>query len=252
MSTLRTDSHRPRVRNALFRAVAALAAAGLIVAAACRQDAGQQAPAAPNAPAAPSVAELGFTPPEPGTYGLPPIQPAADGAVLDAAGRPHRLHDHLGEDYVLLSFIYTRCSMTRGCPFATRVFQQVQRAVETDPEVHGRLRLVTLSFDPAFDTPATMAGYAADAGVAGAGDPAWSFLTTASAADLAPILDGYGQFLVREVDAKGSYTGGISHALKVFLIDPERRVRNIYSSDFLHPSLVVNDVRTLLLEAASA
>lgn len=198
---------------------------------------------------APAAADLGFTPPEPGTYSLPPIQPAADGTVVDTAGRPLRLHDVLGEDYVLLSFIYTRCSMTRGCPFATRVLQQVRHQAEADPQLGGRLRLVTLSFDPSVDTPQRMVSYAADSGVEEPDDPTWRFLTTASAEELAPILDAYGQYLVREVDAKGRATGGISHALKVFLVDPERRVRNIYSSDFLHPTLVVNDVKTLLLES---
>jgi hypothetical protein len=36
--------------------------------------------------------------------------------------------------------------------------------------------------------------------------------------------------------------------LKAFLIDRERRVRQIYSSDFLHPALVINDVKTLMME----
>ena len=38
--------------------------------------------------------------------------------------------------------------------------------------------------------------------------------------------------------------------LKVFLIDRERRVRQIYSSAYLHPSIVINDVKTLMIEDA--
>jgi cytochrome c peroxidase len=41
----------------------------------------------------------------------------------------------------------------------------------------------------------------------------------------------------------------LAHVLRVFLIDSERRIRNIYSPSFLHPDLVLNDVRTLLAEA---
>ena len=40
--------------------------------------------------------------------------------------------------------------------------------------------------------------------------------------------------------------------LKVFLIDHQRRVRQIYGSDFLHPSLVINDVKTLMMEEAGS
>ncbi len=36
--------------------------------------------------------------------------------------------------------------------------------------------------------------------------------------------------------------------LKVFLIDRAGFIREIYSSTFLHPKTVLNDVKTLLLE----
>jgi hypothetical protein len=36
--------------------------------------------------------------------------------------------------------------------------------------------------------------------------------------------------------------------LKVFLIDPAGFVREIYSSTFLHPRSVLNDIETLMLE----
>jgi protein SCO1 len=38
------------------------------------------------------------------------------------------------------------------------------------------------------------------------------------------------------------------HILRVFLIDREGRIRNIYSSATLDPRLVLADVKTLLLE----
>ncbi len=43
-----------------------------------------------------------------------------------------------------------------------------------------------------------------------------------------------------------------SHLLRVYLIDPYKRVRNIYSASFLHPDLLVADLRTLLLEGGGA
>jgi protein SCO1/2 len=38
--------------------------------------------------------------------------------------------------------------------------------------------------------------------------------------------------------------------LKVFLLDGEGRVRNVYSVGMLDATLVLNDLRTLLLEGA--
>jgi protein SCO1 len=42
--------------------------------------------------------------------------------------------------------------------------------------------------------------------------------------------------------------GPLYHILRVFLIDREGRIRNIYSSGTLDPRLVLADVKTLLLE----
>ena len=153
---------------------------------------------------------------------------------------------------MLLSFIYTRCSAAKGCPLATAVFQMLRDADE-DPAVGDRVRLVTLSFDPERDTPETMSRYARSVGVKKQGQPGtWTFLTTLSQSDLEPILDGYGQYVVREIDAEGRFTGNRSHLLKVFLIDRDRRVRQIYGSDFLNPALVINDVKTLMMETAKS
>jgi hypothetical protein len=48
--------------------------------------------------------------------------------------------------------------------------------------------------------------------------------------------------------AEAAKPGNLSHMLKVFLIDREGWVREIYSSNFLVPQVIVNDIHTLLLE----
>jgi cytochrome c peroxidase len=153
----------------------------------------------------------------------------------------------------LLSFIYTTCSDATGCPLATAVLRRVASRIAQEPGVVGKVRLITLSFDPDHDTPEVMRRYAA-AVMPAADDHSdrWVFLTTASPGDLQPILQSYGQYVVREHDANGHDTGTISHLLKVFLIDRERRVRNIYGVSFLHPQILVNDIRTLLGEDAES
>ncbi len=76
----------------------------------------------------------------------------------------------------------------------------------------------------------------------------WHFLTTASEADLQPILDGYGQWRQKNFDDQGEYAGSMSHILRVFLIDKQQRIRNIYSTGFLHADTVINDLKTLAME----
>jgi cytochrome c peroxidase len=193
---------------------------------------------------APGYGELQYTPPAPGTYRLPPLGDAADGRVLDASGKPIQLHDVLDDKLVLMGFIYTHCPDVNGCPLASYVMKQVQEKLIEDPKLRKEVILVSLSFDPELDTPEAMREYSRHFKRK---DFDWRFLTTASEADLQPLLDGYGQFRAKFYNADGSYSGSMSHVLRVYLIDRDKRIRNIYSAGFLHADTAINDLRTLLI-----
>ena len=79
----------------------------------------------------------------------------------------------------------------------------------------------------------------------------WMFLTTGSARELQPILEAYGQ----RVDPKRNThdpLGPFYHVVRVYLVDREGMIRNIYSYGMLDPRVVLSDVRTLLMESAAA
>lgn len=220
--------------------------AALILAAACGSLQAAHEHAEPVV-LAPGYADLEFEAPVPGSYRLPPLGDAPDGRVLDGEGRTLSLHDLMGEQVVLLSFIYTTCSDVNGCPLATHVFNRVAGKLAGSKDLAGRVRLISLSFDPDHDTPAVMRAYGAPYARGGLD---WRFLTTSGREELEPILDGYGQWVIRDVDAGGNPIGTISHLLRVYLIDSARRIRNIYSVSYLHADTIESDVRTLLLEGA--
>ncbi len=226
-----------------------IAAAGLAVAGATHAHERDEH-AAPEAQVlAPGYGALEFTPPDPGSYALPRLGRTADGEVLGLDGSPARLHALLGDRVVVLSFIYASCSDVNGCPLASAVLHRLGARLRREPELVGRLRLVSLSFDPDRDTPEVMRRY----GESFAGDGVdWRFLTTASREKLQPILDAYGQSLTRDLDAQGRELGGISHILRVFLIDRFGWIRNIYSVSFLHADTLLADVKTLLMEEQAA
>jgi cytochrome c peroxidase len=196
---------------------------------------------------APGYGALSFSPPEPGTYQLPSLGFAADGDVLDTGGKAVTLHSLMGDKIVLLSFIYSTCSDVNGCPLATAVLHKIKSRLKKEPALADRLRLITLSFNPEHDTPERMKAYAQS--FQGRGIE-WQFLTTRSEKELRPILSGYNQLVQKVYDAQGHDTGTFSHLLRVYLIDREKRLRNIYSVSFLHPDTLVNDVKTVLLAAA--
>ncbi|MBE9538294.1 MAG: SCO family protein [Proteobacteria bacterium] len=194
---------------------------------------------------APGYGALEYLPPAPGTYALPPLGKAGDGKVLNSQGKPMQLHEVLGDKLVLLGFIYTHCSDINGCPLASFVMKKVQNQLLQDKALASRVRLISLSFDPAQDTPEALVDYSRHFK---RDDFDWQFLTTASETDLQPILEAYNQWRQKTYAADGSESGSFSHILRVFLIDKQRRIRNIYSTGFLHADTVVNDLRTLALE----
>jgi len=194
----------------------------------------------------PGYGPLQYDPPPAGSYQLPPLGKAADGQVINAAGRALALHELIGDKLVLMGFIYTRCSDINGCPLASYVMGKVQDRVIQDEQLKPQVRLISLSFDPEMDTPQALTDYSHHFRRPGAD---WQFLTTASEAALKPILDGYGQWRQKSYDEDGNYSGSMSHILRVFLIDRQGRIRNIYSTGFLHADTVLNDLRTLALES---
>jgi protein SCO1/2 len=185
-----------------------------------------------------------FMPPPPGSYRLERIMPAPGGTVLDVDGRPQPLARFTTGRITLLSFIYTACRDPSGCPLAYRAMEELKKQLAADAALARRVRFVTLSFDPSTDTPRVMKLYGSshlkrDTGLD------WYFLTTASPGALAPILAGFSQDLA---PAENPELGAWSHVLRVFLLDREGVVREIYSPSFLHVPVMLNDIRTLALE----
>jgi len=195
--------------------------------------------------APPSPFPMDFTPPAPGSYTLQRIMRAPDGKVLDTDGSAYRLSRFTQGRITVLSFMYTRCTDPGGCPLAYLALQEVGRLLEGTPALQDRVRLVSLSFDPAHDTPEQMKLYSRRIKP---GPVEWRFLTPASRNDLLPLLDGFGQDVAPAGDDAGQADGQWSHVLRVFLIDETGMVREIYSTSFLLPPVVVNDIKTLLME----
>lgn len=194
--------------------------------------------------AAPPPSGSQFEPPAPGTYELPPIQRVARHELLDPDGDTSALLPLADGEVCVVSFIYRSCADSGGCPMALAVLKRLDAELAERPEVAARARLVTVSFDPERDTPEAMGELARNL----APRTRWTFLTPASPAALAPVLDDYGQDVRPLASELGQPSGQLGHVLKVFLVDSDHRVRNIYSTGFLRADLLLNDILTLLAE----
>jgi cytochrome c peroxidase len=181
-----------------------------------------------------------YVPPAAGSYRLPVIQRVGDHPLLEGRGRPTSLFDLKGRRLAVVAFIYTACTDAGGCPLSQATLLSIDRALGSDAELRRQAMLITVSFDPARDTPERLSRtrdlYAPRSD--------WRFVTSPDGS-LQSMLDDFGQPVAKLRLEDGSWSGLYRHVLKVFLLDRDNAVRNIYSTGFLDRDLVLNDLRTL-------
>ena len=190
-------------------------------------------------------ADFQFDPPAPGSYALPPIKHAPDGVVLDIAGEEKTLAEITEGKISLVSFVYFMCGDVNGCPLAISTLYNIYDGSAAVPALSDKVQLLTVSFDPERDTVEAIEAFHYPV----TSDPdadkkiGWDVLTTSGQAALQPILDGYGQAVDRSDDQET-----ISHLLRIFLVDREGVIRNVYGLGLIDPRLIMTDVETLMME----
>jgi cytochrome oxidase Cu insertion factor (SCO1/SenC/PrrC family) len=205
------------------------------------------AAAAATDPAAALAPRTEFTPPAAGSYELQRIQRIGDATLLDERGAPRRLAALTRGKVTLLTFFYTECPDALGCPFAFGTLNQLRGRLLARPAGGRGVRFVSISLDPRHDRPETLRGYAGPL----ASDPRleWRFLTASSVAALLPVLEDFGQDVSVETDRRGVPLRTLHHMLKLFLVDADGVVREIYTLAFVQPEVILNDIDTLLIAA---
>jgi len=205
------------------------------------------APTAPLASLFPADAAYQFDPPAPGSYRLNTIKQAPDGTVLDIHGAEHRLSDLADGKITLVSFVYLTCGDINGCPLAMSTLFDIHDASAARPGLRDDVQLMTISFDPQRDTVEAIEAFAYPITSDAAADRKidWHVLTTRGDRALKPILDGFGQAVDRSEDQDR-----INHLLRMYLLDRDGAIRNVYGLGFMDPRLLMTDIETLLMEEA--
>jgi cytochrome oxidase Cu insertion factor (SCO1/SenC/PrrC family) len=194
--------------------------------------------------ASPADDGLRFEPPPAGSYALPPVDRVQERTVVGSDGAPAPLLGLRGDQVALVAFVYRGCHDGAGCPAVLVAWKRLDALLAERPALAARVRLVTVSFDPARDGPAEMAALARQ--LAPRAD--WRFLTTRDEAQLRPLLADFGQDVLPLVAADGAPTGLLQHVTKAFLVDPRGDVRNVYSAGFLAARVLLADAETVLME----
>ena len=135
--------------------------------------------------------------------------------LVDQSGAPFGPERLAGRVWIA-DFVFTRCPDV--CPRMTERLVGVQRALGD------RADLVSVSVDPAYDTPERLTAFARDHG---ASSPRWHFLTGDSRQIQDTVLRGFQIAFSRDSDDITSMT----HGVHVVLVDARGRIRGYYDSN---------------------
>ena len=162
-----------------------------------------------------------------------------DFRLINQDNKPVRLAGYKGRA-LLLTFIYTRCPVPEYCALMSSNFAEIERELQKDEALYRKTHLVSVSFDPAYDTPKVLRSY----GAAQTGNydketfSHWEFVT-GEAEEVKSVAQFFGLTYLPEKDQ-------IVHSLQTALITPDGKVAKLYSGNEWKTSEVVADVHALL------
>jgi protein SCO1/2 len=168
---------------------------------------------------------------------LEPGDAIPDPPFVDQDGAPRMLSDWRGQA-VAMTFIYTRCPFPNFCPLMDRHFSTIQRAIAGDPTLGESVHLVSVSFDPDFDTPAVLRGHArtldADPGL-------WTFLTGDR-----DEVDGFAKRFGVAVTRDSNDPVNMTHNLSTAVLDRDGTLVAVYRGADWTPQEVLRDLRKVV------
>ena len=167
---------------------------------------------------------------------LKPGDTVPDTPLVDQDDQPLALPSWRGSA-VVVTFIYTRCPLPQFCPLMDRRCAEIQTMAAADPALRGKVRLLSISFDPATDRAAVLRVHAAKAGA----DPlVWRF-ATARETVVDRLAATFGVNVIREQD------GTITHNLRTAVVDAGGRIVSIHDSNAWSAASIVDELRAAVL-----
>ena len=154
-----------------------------------------------------------------------------DALLIDENGKPRPLSSYRGRR-VVLTFIYTRCPDADFCPLMNQQFAALQKTIKGTPAL-ADVQLVSITFDPEFDTPSVLKAYAKTQQA----DPLiWHFMT-GTKDELTQLASRFG------VTVTSDGTPALIHNLGTAVLDTQGRLVKLHSTNQWKPADIVAELQ---------
>jgi len=160
-----------------------------------------------------------------------------DFKLVNQNGQHTSLHQYRGQT-LLLTLIYTRCPFPDFCPRVSHEFAAIDRQLRADPVRYGNTHLLSISFDPAHDTPKVLRAYGFSCAGSRSKDPAlfthWEFVAIPQ-----NELQEFADYFALTYKEEG---GLITHSLSTAVISPNGKIFKWYHGADWQASDLLQDI----------
>ena len=171
-----------------------------------------------------------------------------DFALTNQDGKRIHLAQYRGQA-LALTFIYTRCPQPDQCTLMSSNFATIDRELQKQPELYQKTHLLSVSFDPDYDTPKVLRSYGAShtERYSDEGFQHWEF-ATGSPDEVKGIAQFFGMRYYHDTE---SGQDQVIHSLRTAVIGPDGKLVKLYRGNEWKPEEVLSDLRTLATNAAT-
>ena len=163
-----------------------------------------------------------------------------DYRLINQDGKTIRIQDYKGKA-LLLTFVYTRCQDPNQCTLMSSNFAAIDQELQKQPELYSKTHLLSISFDPAYDTPKVLRSY----GAAYTGKYSeetfahWEF-ASGSADEVKGIAKFFG---LRYYQDTSSGTEQVIHSLRTAVIGPDGKIVKVYRGNEWKPQDILSEIQ---------
>jgi len=165
-----------------------------------------------------------------------------DFGLVNQDGKRIHLAQYRGRA-LALTFIYTRCPMPDQCTLMSNNFAAIDLELQKQPDVYAKTHLLTISFDPEYDSPKVLRSYGASHSGRYTDETFqhWEF-ATGSPDEVKGIAQFFGLRYFHDTE---SGQDQVIHSLRTVLIGPDGKLFKLYRGNEWKPAEIVNDLQSL-------
>jgi len=171
-----------------------------------------------------------------------PSDDVPDFGLTNQDGKRIHLAQYRGKA-LALTFVYTRCPQPDQCTLMSTNFATVDKELQKEPDVYAKTHLLTISFDPDYDTPKVLRSYGASHTGRYSDETFqhWEFATGTK-----DEVKGIAQFFgLRYFQDTESGDEQVIHSLRTAVIGPDGKLVKLYRGNEWKPAEIVSDLNTL-------